>query len=83
MAERTCLQQLGGGHELPVGALCRMVGKKLHLLAAVVSADGRELIQAEAERPAGQPHELGLEVAQALLDQGAAALLAAVPGRGA
>lgn len=83
MAERTCLRLLGGGNELPIGAICRMIGKRLHLLAVVVSPDGSELIHAEAERPAGQPVELGADVAEALLAKGAAALLAAGSGRGA
>lgn len=75
MAERACLEALGGGNELPVGALCRMVGKRLHLHAMVVSPDGREAIQAAAERPAGEPVALGQQVAYELLAKGAARLL--------
>lgn len=75
MAERACLETLGGGNELPVGALCRMVGKRLHLHAMVVSPDGKDAIEAAAERPAGEPVALGQQVAHALLAQGAARLL--------
>lgn len=75
MAERACLEALGGGNELPVGALCRMVGKRLHLHAMIVSPDGTESIQAAADGPAGEPVALGQQVAHALLAQGAARLI--------
>jgi hydroxymethylbilane synthase len=82
-AERAFLHRLEGGCQVPVGALARPDngGRSLHLLGRVVSlrgeraADGAEraVVGDEAEAAA-----LGVALAERLLGEGAAEILAAV-----
>jgi hydroxymethylbilane synthase len=79
LAERALLARLRGGCMAPVGAWSRLEGDQLHLFAVVLSADGarrlaaRELVRGIAATDAEQ---LGVRVADALLAQGAAELIA-------
>ncbi|MCL2490326.1 MAG: hydroxymethylbilane synthase [Propionibacteriaceae bacterium] len=77
-AERALLEHLGAGCAAPVGALGTLSGTTLGLRAVVVSLDGtRRLARAgevtlpETGRRAAA-RQLGIDVAQALLDGGAA-----------
>jgi hydroxymethylbilane synthase len=78
-AERALLARLRGGCMAPVGALGRVERDVLHLSAVVLSADGarrlaaRDMAQGVAVVDA---EELGIRVADALLSQGAAELIA-------
>jgi hydroxymethylbilane synthase len=78
LAERALLRALRGGCLAPVGAWARLASStELTLDAVVVGRDGRTRL---AARGAGPPHfaaDLGQRVAQHLLDQGAAELIAA------
>lgn len=76
MAERALLAHLCGGCMAPVGALAAVEGRALKLQAVVLSADGSQRLFAN---DAGTPHEasdVGRRVADALLAQGAAELIA-------
>jgi hydroxymethylbilane synthase len=72
IAERTVLSGLGGGCQVPMGALAE-VGEngKLRLRAAVASRDGARIIRVEMHGNADAAQELGETAARALLDQGA------------
>jgi hydroxymethylbilane synthase len=76
-AERAFLAELGGGCDLPVGALATPVGDgdELELRGLIASYDGRVVLR---ERVTGtDPASLGRDLATALLDgAGARALLA-------
>jgi hydroxymethylbilane synthase len=72
-AERRCLSALGGGCLVPIGAYCHRDGDDLSMRAVVASADGRQIIC--AERRGADPEMLGEQLAQQLLDRGAAAIL--------
>jgi hydroxymethylbilane synthase len=64
----------------PVGALAEMDGNRLKLSAAVLSTDGAQRIFASESTATAEPasaEALGRCVAEALLDQGAAELIAA------
>lgn len=77
VAERALLAQLRGGCMAPVGALAVVQAAALRLQAVVLSADGTRRLFAN---DAGTPHEapeVGKRVANALLLQGAAELIAA------
>ncbi len=76
LAERAVLARLGAGCQTAVGALARWRGRELHLRAVVGEPDGHRLIVAEAAS-SGDAHELGARVAERLLAQGAAEILAA------
>ena len=80
LAERSLLAALRGGCMAPVGARGRIEGDALHLSAVVLSVDGRRRLEAHDRSSSSDlspVEELGRRVAQALLDQGAAELIAA------
>lgn len=78
VAERAVLRRLGGGCLLPVATYGRVVGGRLRLDASVTAADGSAQARASAEGDADQPEQLGTQVGEDLLAQGAAALLEAL-----
>jgi hydroxymethylbilane synthase len=78
-AERALLARLRGGCMAPVGAWGRLEGDQLQLSAVVLSADGsRRLAACESVRgiASTDAEQLGYRVADALLAQGAAELIA-------
>lgn len=73
-AERAFLAELGGGCNLPCGALATATGKGVEIEALLASLDGRVAIRASAR--SDDPVGAGLEVARRLLDEsGGRALL--------
>lgn len=76
-AERALLAALRAGCLAPVGALGRVVEGQLRLEAVVLSPDGRQRLAASGSADAVAAVELGQQVAQELLDRGAAELIAA------
>ncbi len=77
-AERAFNAALGGGCQAPVAALAQPVGPQLLRLQGLVGAvDGRRLVRAELTAAASAPEQLGMSLAQTLLQQGAAELLVA------
>ncbi|HBT19901.1 MAG TPA: hydroxymethylbilane synthase [Peptococcaceae bacterium] len=60
---------------LPVGALARYKGKRLHLEAVVLSFDGSKSVRAYATEYITSPERLGLKVANKLLMRGADKIL--------
>ena len=77
--ERALLNKLGGGCQVPIGALAGLRGDQLHLQAIVASPDGRKLLR--ESRTGGDPIQLGEEVGEALLRRGGAQVLEEVYGR--
>jgi hydroxymethylbilane synthase len=77
MAERALLAHLLGGCMAPVGALGRVESDELRLSAVVLSMDGSQRLWAEEVDSPAKPQSLGERVAEALLAQGAAQLIAA------
>jgi hydroxymethylbilane synthase len=79
VAERALLAHLRGGCMAPVGALARIEGKQLQLTSAVLSAEGTQRVFAQDSAEANDLRSaaaLGRRVADALLGQGAAELIA-------
>lgn len=54
------------------------MGEQLHLRALVGAVDGSEVLRAEGTAPRTQAEQLGIQVAESLLAQGAEKLLAQV-----
>jgi hydroxymethylbilane synthase len=78
-AERSLLAELHGGCSVPVGAWARTgTDGLLHLSAAVTALDGSRQVTAADAGPADAPEKLGASVAAALLEGGAADVLAAI-----
>ena len=75
-AERACLEALGGGCMLPIGALCTIALGRAQLLAQVVAPDGEAMAVAELDATlATAPHDLGRRLADLLIARGALDLL--------
>jgi hydroxymethylbilane synthase len=83
-AERAMLARLQGGCTLPIAAWARdlesakpeMMGMTLAIDAAVFDPNGRKRVVISLQGPPDDPEDLGRRAAQALLEQGAGALLA-------
>lgn len=72
-AERTCLQALGGGCSLPVGAYACLEAGQIRLEVVAAAPDGARFLRAAFN---GQdPDEVGERAARELLKRGAGALL--------
>ena len=76
-AERALLEHLRGGCMAPIGALGRVEAGKLSLSAVVLSADGGLRLTASEVGSLSEAKALGIRVADVLLAQGAAELIAA------
>ncbi|HET9482491.1 MAG TPA: hydroxymethylbilane synthase [Xanthomonadales bacterium] len=75
-AERAMNLALHGSCQVPVAGHARLLGgSRMHLVGLVGDAATGRLVRAEAEGDAAFPERLGREVADALLSQGAGALL--------
>lgn len=77
-AERALNKHLNGGCQVPIASYAELDGEQLWLRAMVGQPDGSLLLSAEARAPRSEAQALGVEVAAALLAQGAGEILAAV-----
>ena len=78
-AERAVIWCLGGDCSTPIGAYAEPNADRLSLTAVVASPDGTRLIRAAASGPLTRPEELGNQVADDLLRQGAREILDSLP----
>ena len=79
-AERALNKHLNGGCQVPIACYAVLEGDQLWLRGLVGQPDGGRLLRAEQRAPATSAESLGVEVAEALLRQGAAEILRAVYG---
>lgn len=75
VAERAVVSALGGGCQLPLGAIAVHDGGDLDLQAIVAAPDGSRSLRRGARGSAARPDELGARVAAALADAGAIDIL--------
>jgi hydroxymethylbilane synthase len=75
IAERALLAALQGGCQVPLGAWARIERGELVMEAAVCSIDGSQYIRQKAVAPPNQAAELGQQMAQLLVDNGARSIL--------
>ena len=80
VAERALNKRLNGGCQVPIACYALLEGEQLWLRGLVGQPDGSALLRAEARAPRHEAERLGVEVAEALLEQGAGAILQAVYG---
>jgi hydroxymethylbilane synthase len=73
--ERALVRRIGGGCDLPLGAIAAVKGDAIRLAAVVAAPDGSQVLRAAAE--AGDPERAALRVAESLREQGADRILAA------
>lgn len=79
--ERALLNRLGGGCQVPIGALAEMRNGKLHLDAIVADPDGSKVLRESRDGDLGDPEQLGTVVGETLLNRGGDEILEAVYGR--
>jgi hydroxymethylbilane synthase len=77
--ERALLNQMGGGCQVPIGALAEVVHGRLHLEAVVARPDGTKVLRESGD--GDDPVKLGELVGEALLRQGGDAILREVYGK--
>ena len=77
-AERAMNRYLEGGCQVPIACFAVHTDQGILLRGLVGRPDGSEILRAESCDPELTPEELGIEVAQKLLDQGAADILSSV-----
>jgi hydroxymethylbilane synthase len=77
-AERAVVRRLGGGCQMPIGAYASINGTQIELAAVVISLDGGEAVRANATAAHAEAEALGTRVAEQLLADGAADILAQV-----
>lgn len=75
VAERAVVAALGGGCQLPLGAIAVHHGSDLDLQAIVAAPDGSRSVRCGGRGAAHRPEELGARVAAALADAGASDIL--------
>ncbi len=76
-AERTLSARVGGGCDVPFGALATRAGDSLKLQAVLASPDGRRMARALCDGPADRPHDLADAAWARLRQVGADAILEA------
>ena len=75
VCERSYLRRLGGGCELPVGALAVIDGDEILLDALVAAHDGSTIVRRSRRAPISDAARLGGELADEVLSHGGSALL--------
>jgi hydroxymethylbilane synthase len=79
--ERALLNRLGGGCQVPIGALARLEIEEnatLYLIAIVARPDGSKVLRESGE--GGNPEQVGTQVGEALLRRGADEIVQEVYG---
>lgn len=74
-AERTLLAGLGGGCQVPIGALAKVEDGTLTMNACVCSLDGNTFLRVTVTGSSDSAESLGKQGAQELLEQGAGAII--------
>ena len=78
IAERAMNNRLQGGCQVPIAGYAILDGEQLFLRALVGAIDGSKVLRAEATAVRAQAEQLGVQVAEMLLAQGAQDLLSQV-----
>jgi hydroxymethylbilane synthase len=85
LAERAYLRRLGASCTTPIAGYAVLepgpAGSRIQMTALVASEDGRRVLRAEAMGAAPDAERVGQELAEELLEQGAASVVTLDPGR--
>jgi hydroxymethylbilane synthase len=82
LAERALNRRLEGGCQVPIACYAELQGDNLYLRGLVGEPSGKTVLRAEVTGPRAKAEQLGVQVAEMLLDQGAGAILAKVYAAG-
>lgn len=75
LAERAMNRALEGGCQVPIGSYAEIKGDQLHLRGLVGATDGSKIIRHQLTGSITQSEQLGLQLAEILLSQGADKIL--------
>ena len=75
LAERAMNNRLEGGCQVPIAGHATLDNDTLHLRGLVGRPDGTEMIRGERSGPASEAEAMGIDLAEELLQNGAAAIL--------
>lgn len=78
LAERAMNTRLEGGCQVPIGSYAELINGELWLRALVGSPDGEQVIRGERRGKPEDAEQLGVSLADELLERGAREILAAV-----
>jgi hydroxymethylbilane synthase len=79
-AERALNAKLNGGCQVPIGSFAELQGEQLHLRGMVGSPDGTLLLHAQSSGHVMDAEQIGVLVAEQLIEQGAGEILSALYG---
>jgi hydroxymethylbilane synthase len=74
-AERALLNTMGGGCQVPLGALGQVIGDTLNLVACVAQPEGLSIVKGEHTGPVSDAAQIGRDLAKTLLENGAQEIL--------
>ncbi|MCS7005379.1 MAG: hydroxymethylbilane synthase [Cytophagales bacterium] len=80
--ERAFLRAMNGGCSVPVFGFAHFTHQQLNMVGGIVSLDGSELIKSSFESPALEAFEKATELAQRILENGGAQILARIKSVG-
>ena len=75
MAERAMNNRLEGGCQVPIAGYSELEGDQIWLRGLVGEPDGTQIIRAQVRGPRGDAEQLGTQLAETLLQQGAGDIL--------
>ena len=75
--ERAFMARLGGGCQLPFGAYAEIEGDALRIRGFIADDEGHRLLRGELRLPVGNAGSVGLQLAERLLNEGAAEFVVA------
>ena len=78
LAERAVSRALGGSCQVPLAAYASLDGVHLNVQALVATPDGQTIYRAERQGPAAEAEQIGLQIANDLIAQGAGHILASL-----
>ena len=78
LAERAMNRRLEGGCQVPIGAYALVNGEQVHIRGLVGAVDGSEILRDEVSGFVENAEQLGVQLAEQLLAQGADKILAEV-----
>ncbi|HEY3487441.1 MAG TPA: hydroxymethylbilane synthase [Gammaproteobacteria bacterium] len=76
-AERALNRRLNGGCQVPIAGYAELQNNMVSLRGRVIDPEGKQLIESARGGPAAEAEKIGVMVAEDLLQQGAARILAA------
>lgn len=74
-AERAMSRSLNANCEAPVAAYAQLAGEDLNIVGLVASLDGRQVLSERMTGDASRPEQLGIQLAEKLIAQGALELI--------